>query len=230
MKLLCLPYAGGSAQTLKNKLGQYLDSTIEVVLIELPGRGKCFGEKLISDFRELISYLMPRVLAEIDDETEYSLLGYSMGSRIIYALYYEIVNRKLQKPSSLFFCSAVPPNIPYDRKSLDRESIILELKRLGGTDREVLDNSQLMDIFIPIMRADMCVLYSYVYKEVEDKIKVPVIVQYGTHDNDVINYITDWADYVEGPCEFYGYEDGHFFINKFYREIAAVINSKIGKE
>lgn len=227
MKLICLPYAGGSAQALKNKLDKFLDSSIEIVLIELPGRGNRFGEKLISDFNELIQNLLQKVLPEISDGMDYALLGYSMGSRIIYVLYYEIVKRKFKKPETMFFCSAIPPKIPYVRKKLDRESIIQEMKRLGGTDSEVLNNVQLMDIFTPIMRADMYVLYSYVYIEYKEKIQVPIVVQYGSYDGDVIDSVKRWADYAEGACEFYGYDDGHFFINRYYKEMAEVINAKL---
>ena len=127
----------------------------------------------------------------------------------------------------MFFCSAIPPKIPYVRKKLDRESIIQEMKRLGGTDSEVLNNVQLMDIFTPIMRADMYVLYSYVYIEYKEKIQVPIVVQYGSYDGDVIDSVKRWADYAEGACEFYGYDDGHFFINRYYKEMAEVINAKL---
>lgn len=226
MKLICLPYAGGSAQILKNRLHKYLKDEIEVVLVEPPGHGSCFGEKLITNFDELIKLLMLKVVPEIEEKEDYALLGYSMGSRLVYALYYEIIRMKLKKPAVMFFCSAIPPKIPYERKNLDREFIILEMKRLGGTEEEVLSNKQLMNIFVPIMRADMQVLYSYVYRNPKEKIKVPVVVLFGRFDDDVIGSIYSWNDYVEGKCEFYGYADGHFFINKYYREIAEVINKK----
>lgn len=227
MKLICLPYAGGSSQALKNKLGKFLDSSIEIVLIELPGRGSRFGEKLISEFNELIEDLMQKVLLEISDGMDYALLGYSMGSRIIYVLYYEIVKRKVKKPKTMFFCSAIPPKIPYVRKKLDRESIIQEMKRLGGTDSEVLSNAQLMDIFTTVMRADMYALYSYVHIENKEKIQVPIVVQYGSYDGDVIDSVKKWADYAEDSCEFYEYDDGHFFINRYNKEMAEVINAKL---
>lgn len=227
MKLLCLPYAGGSAQIYKSRFTKYLDPSIEIVLIELPGRGSRFGEDLKTDFNHLIQDLLHKVLSEISDCIDYALLGYSMGSRIIYELYYEIVKRDLRKPEIMFFCATNPPEIPYVRKNMDRVSIIQEMKRLGGTDFEVLENERLMDIFVPIMRADMLVLYSYTYIKYKEKIKVPIVVQYGCYDNDITDNVKIWADYSDGSCEFYKYNDGHFFIHKYYEEMAEVINHKL---
>lgn len=52
MKLLYLPYAGGSAQIYRSRIEKYLVNTIKIVPIELPGRWIRFREKMKTDFKE----------------------------------------------------------------------------------------------------------------------------------------------------------------------------------
>lgn len=227
MKLLCFPYAGGSALIYKARLKDYLNDKIEIVQIELPGRGKRFNEKLKSDFHELMQDLIPQIYNAIFDGSDYALLGYSMGSRIIYELYYEILSRNWKQPEMLFFCAANPPAIHYETNTSNDEAILKEMKILGGTDKDVLENNELMYIFIPIMRADMEVLKSYNYMEHSQKIAVPIVIQYGIHDTDVVKHVKEWADYTLYQCEFIEYDDGHFFIHSYFKEMAEVLNSRL---
>lgn len=227
MKLLCLPYAGGSAQIYKSKFERYLDDTIQIIPIELPGRGIRFGENLKWTFKDLLQDLLLQIYNVIYNDTEYALFGYSMGSLMIYELYYEIIERKWKKPKMLFFCAANPPEIKYKSKKKDKLSIVREMKRLGGTADQVLENKELLDIFVPIMRADFQVLESYHYKIAKEKIDVPIIVQYGYYDKEVKTNIKMWENYTISECTFFAYDEGHFFINKYYKEMAYVINRKL---
>lgn len=228
-KLLCLPYAGGSAQIFRNKFEKYLDYTIKLLPIELPGRGVRFGEKMITDFPKLVKELLPQVHDAIDSGDEYSLLGYSMGCKIIYEMYYEIVKMHWKKPELLFFCAAAPPEIPFERKKKDNLSIIAEMKRLGGTSNEVFANQDILDIFLPIMRADMQLLESYQYIGHREKIKIPIVVQYGCFDYDIREYINKWKEYTEDKCHLYEYNGGHFFINNNSIKMAEIINRHLLK-
>jgi Predicted thioesterase involved in non-ribosomal peptide biosynthesis len=227
MKLLCLPYAGGTAQVFKNLFKTCLDASIEIVPIELPGRGNRFSEALKTDFNELLEDILKKVLDVIQDEAEYALFGYSMGSRVIFEIYYSLLKYNVKKPKIMFFCAAKPPEIHYVKKKMDRFSIIREMKELGGTKEEVLENEQLMDIFVPIMGADMQVLFSYNYILKNAKISVPIVILYGTKDTEVLPYIDKWRNYTDKECEFIAYNDGHFFINKYYKDMAKEINVRL---
>jgi len=227
MKLLCLPYAGGTAQVFKNLFQEHLDPSIEIIPIELPGRGRRFSDSLKTEFNELFDDVIQYVLEEIKDGSDYALFGYSMGSRVVFEIYNYIIKHDLKVPKTIFFCAAKPPEFPYVDKNLDRNSIIKEMRELGGTQEEVLNNEQLMDIFVPIMRADLQVLISYKYELPDEKIHVPIVVMYGEKDYDILSYVENWGEYTESTCEFITYNAGHFFINEYYKEVTNEINLKL---
>jgi surfactin synthase thioesterase subunit len=51
MKLFCIHYAGGSAKVFQS-LVKLLNNKLEVIPLELPGRGKRFLKELIYDFEK----------------------------------------------------------------------------------------------------------------------------------------------------------------------------------
>lgn len=55
IKLICIPYAGGSAQVYK-KWEKYIHSSVEVVPIELAGRGKRLLNPFIENIRKIAQY------------------------------------------------------------------------------------------------------------------------------------------------------------------------------
>ena len=226
-KILCLPYAGGSAQVFRGKFENYLDDTIRVQPIELPGRGTRFAEDLITDFSKLLNDLLYQVYTEINCDDDYALFGYSMGSKLIYEMYYEIEKMHWKRPEMLFICAAAPPEIPVIRKKKDDLSIITNMKRLGGTSDEIFACQEMLDVFLPIMRADMQILESYKYEDHKEKIKIPIVVQYGRYDSDIKEYISDWKNHTVGECFFYEYESGHFFINEEYERMTEIINKHL---
>lgn len=227
MRLLCLPYAGGTAQVYNNLFKTWLDDSIEIVPIELPGRGNRFCEALKTDFNELLEDVVKKVLEVIQDETMYALFGYSMGSKLLFEIYYSLLKYNVKMPKIMFFCAASPPAIHSVKKKMDRLSIIQEMKELGGTRDEVLENNQLMDIFVPIMGADMQVLCSYHYVPKNVKINVPIVILYGTKDIEILPYIDKWKQYTNKNCEFISYNEGHFFINTYHKDVAKEINLRL---
>ena len=100
MKLLCIPYAGGSAFAY-NFFNDYL-TDLEVVPIELKGRGKRFKEVNYNTFTEAVDDIYDYV-KEIIKDTKYMIFGHSMGSWLAYELYYKILEEGNTLPILMFF-------------------------------------------------------------------------------------------------------------------------------
>nr|WP_295680093.1 thioesterase domain-containing protein [uncultured Lachnoclostridium sp.] len=221
-KLLVLPYAGGSAQIIANKLRKYMGVGIDIVPIELPGRGRRSGEKLLTNFNEVMDDILPQIFEIINNGDKYALFGYSMGSLIIYELYYGIERKKWNTPEMMFFCASNPPKEVLNKHKLDSKSIINEMINLGGTDKIILNNPEIMEYIIPIMRADFKVMNSYTYMKHRKRLECPISIQYGI-DDDIIDNVDSWRDYTNAKCDFKYYDSGHFFINSYSKEMADYI-------
>lgn len=120
VKLLCIPYAGGNAQFYNKIFSKHIADYIEIVPIELPGHSMRINEKLKHDMKDLVNDIINKVSVYINSEDEYALLGYSLGSRIIYCLYNEMVKRNWKLPLSMFICASPPPTLAEKSKILRR--------------------------------------------------------------------------------------------------------------
>ncbi len=141
VRLFCFPYAGGNS-LLFRKWRDTLPKNIEVCPVELPGR---LSQRHIPPFPRMESLVNAIAI---------SLLPY------------------LEKPfaffghSHLFISGRRPPQIPGTAApihSLPLPEFIAQLRRLNGTPEAVLENAELMQILVPILRADFAVLENYTY-------------------------------------------------------------------
>lgn len=56
----------------------------------------------------------------------------------------------------------------------------------------MLNTPEIMNLILPVMRADFQVLNSYLYKKHSEKIKCPIIIQCG-YDDVVIDHVELWS-------------------------------------
>src|SRR5690625_1083296 len=77
LTLFCLPYAGGSARIFES-WASVLPDAIDVVPLELPGRGLRFRDRPSDRLEPLVADLSDSVLDTTDGP--FALLGYSYGS------------------------------------------------------------------------------------------------------------------------------------------------------
>lgn len=108
MKLVCLPYAGGSAMMYGKWKGK-LDHDIEICQLELPGRGLRFKDKNADSMEELTEDLAQRLSVLVGD-SDYVLLGFCYGAIVSYSLYQYIwKNQVCNMPKGMILISSLSP-------------------------------------------------------------------------------------------------------------------------
>lgn len=229
IKLFCLPYAGGSAivyMTWK----KFLDHKIELRPIELAGRGRRFSEPLYQNIEEAVTDIYHQISKELDG-SPYALYGHSMGTILVYELLRRIREYKHQEPMHAFFSGRYPPFV-YDKKEfihkLPDHEFMMKIYEHGGTNEEILKNKELLDIFLPVLKADYKIVE--LYKHCNDILKLDcsITVLNGSRDNYVEEMdIQRWEECTKKQCKFYTFDDGHFFINTYKQDIAGIINSTL---
>lgn len=230
MILFCLPYAGGS-ESIYYKWKKYLSPFIELEPIELKGRGKRFNEPLYETLDEAVEDIFMNIKSKILDE-EYMIYGHSMGSLLAYEIYYKIKDNNLRKPKHIFFSGYEAPSIIKKRENtytLPNYDFINKIIELGGTPEEVMNNKELLDLFLPIIRSDFKILETYNYKEREDKIQCDVSILNGKKDSINLDEILAWKNHAGKGFKVYNFEGNHFFINSNVKNITNVINETLVK-
>ncbi|WP_010249068.1 thioesterase II family protein [Acetivibrio cellulolyticus] len=229
IKLFCLPYAGGSAMSYMS-WKRYLDKRIELKPIELSGRGKRFVEPLYGDAKDAVDDIYNRISGELDG-TAYAIYGHSMGTILTYELIRAIIGKNGQEPLHVFFSGRYPPFAEVEDENVymlpDRE-FMAKISSLGGTNQEVLENKELLDLFLPVLRADYKLVETYKHNGSILKLNCDISVLSGKYDDYVEGKSVErWQECTNKNCKFYEFDDGHFFINKCKEGVIAVINKTL---
>jgi len=210
-RLFCLPFAGGRAQIY---YGWQCSKTqnIQVIPIELPGHGTRFNEPLLSDMHQLTNILAHEMSDYMD--RPYFIFGHSMGGKIAYFLYQEIINKKLPPPSGLFFSACNPPTGQTKEASTDPfsdEALINYLKRMGGTPSIVLSSKDMLEVYLPILRADLQ-LATYDESPLA-RIQAHTNILEGTEDSVVTgSAMQHWRSLCSCDIKSHRISGGHFFV------------------
>lgn len=216
IKLFCLPYAGGSSM-IYMKWKRCLYPNIMLVPIELAGRGQRINEECYHDFDNMLDDIVCNVLQELDRETKFSILGHSMGCLLAYELYYRLKTLGYSA-SHMFFLGNHVPHEMNNKELIDLNSELVLLNRLtvyGGDTLEILQDEELRDIFLPIIRSDFEVLQSYQFIPKDEKILCDCTILNGTEDLSIVDYnIEDWKGYVNTECFFWKYSGWPFFYSR----------------
>jgi surfactin synthase thioesterase subunit len=101
--------------------------------------------------------------------------------------------------------------------------------KLGGTPKEVFENSELASLFIPILRSDCKILDEYNFRRYE-KFPVNLSIFYSLNDIKTKGNLYDWKEYSNGNTDFYQFEGNHFFIDQSTEDVVHKVNLIIQEE
>lgn len=190
----------------------FIDGDMEVLGLELAGRGRRFGASLARDVGVIIGEMADAIEGRLDKP--FVLVGHSLGGRLALALARELVRRSLRTPSRLYVVASDAPHVDKSTWSeLDDDEFRAELRNYGGTPEEVLTNRELMDIFLPILRADFWLYEHFDFAERgADAVSCPIVGVWGKGDTAVTREsMLGWSRYTQATFDFIEVEGGHFF-------------------
>lgn len=219
VRLFCFPYAGGSALTFRG-WPALLAPEVEVCAVQLPGRGPRMHEPPFDDARSLIEALLPVMARHLD--RPFALFGHSMGGAIAFELARRLHGEFGVEPLHLFISGRRAPHVSYAGPTLydlPEPAFKEELRRLGGTPAEVLEDPELMELLVPLLRADIALSQTYRY-EPRPSLTCPLTVFGGLQDgHDEPEVLAAWREHTLGAFDMKMFEGDHFFINTAQRPL-----------
>ena len=230
MRMFCFPYAGGSAQVYKN-WNDLLPDYLQLSAIQLPGRSSRFTEEPYNTIEPLLDDLMPEIRPFLD--MPFVFFGHSLGAAVSFEL-----SRRLQsdglRPEFLFVSGRNAPHLPRKRPPihhLPEGEFKTELLSMNGTPKEILENQELMDLMVPMLRADFSVSETYEHQEGEN-LTCPMASFGGVDDPDVDEEgVSGWGKHTKGPFQYRMLPGDHFFLHQsremLLQEIAQYLNKRL---
>jgi medium-chain acyl-[acyl-carrier-protein] hydrolase len=213
LRLFCFPYAGGGAPIFRS-WPRELPPTVDVCAIQLPGRGPRMMEKPFSRMPALVSALTDALLPLLDKP--FAFFGHSMGAWISFELARRLQSKHAIEPLHLFVSGAGAPRVPSRElplHDLPEAEFIEALGSLNGTPKELLESEELMQLMLPILRADFAVCETYTYKNAPT-LNCPITAFGGLQDRRLYKSdIKAWSEETNSAFSMQMFPGDHFFLH-----------------
>ena len=164
LRLLCLPWAGGGSSSYRNWQAS-VPPSIEVCPVQLPGRENRLREPRFTSYGDLVQAMALALQPYLD--MPFAFFGHSMGAMLAFETTRVLRTSFGLRPLHLFVSGYRAPHLPAPFPpifELPDDQFVDEVRRLAGTPQEVLDNPELMDVVLPLLRADMTIVDTYRYE------------------------------------------------------------------
>ena len=212
VRLFCFPYAGGSALVFRPWLTE-LPNNVDVCPVELPGRGSRFSESLCTQWPLLIQTCAQALLPYLDKP--FALFGHSFGALLSFELAHILTQVYGKKPVHLFASGRQAPHLPdpSPMHGLSDTLLLQRLNQLNGTPQTVLDNPELLQLLLPVLRADLTLDEVYRYTRTS-KLTCPITVLSGLQDPETSKAdLCGWREHTTGSFSLNFFPGDHFFIH-----------------
>jgi medium-chain acyl-[acyl-carrier-protein] hydrolase len=204
LRLFCFPYAGGSASIFRAWVND-LPPDVEVCPVQLPGRENRLMEPSFTRLSSLVQALAQALFPYLD--IPFAFFGHSMGALIGFELARELRRQNRPGPRHLFVSAhrapQIPPRCPPIHQ-LAEAAFKVELDGLHGTPQEVLQSAELMQLLLPLLRADFAVSETYTYSP-EAPLNCSISAYGGLQDK--------WRDQTDHSFTLRMLPGNHFFVH-----------------
>lgn len=214
MRLFCLPHAGAGTSAY-NIWKRFLPTEIEVCPVQIPGRETRLSEPSCTDCEELIEGITMGIAESLDKP--YAIFGHSMGALLVLDLAQSLRSQGLREPNYLFVSGRNATHVPMKHGSIhkmeDDEFLSALATRYGGMPREILDTPELLEVYLPILRADLTLLETHTYRN-RDPLECPIAAFAGKDDTNVSREgLEAWGEHTTGNFESRWLEGDHFYLS-----------------
>jgi len=213
LRLFCFPYAGGSA-SIYHLWHKRLPSEIEILPIQLPGRADRIQEELFRRIPDLVPVVSRELLPELG--RPFAFFGHSLGAILCFEVARQLRRSGKVLPKCLFVSGRRAPQIPdsdppcYSKSDAD---FLTDIDELKGTSPEVRNNAELMQLLLPVLRADFELVETYEYVQ-EPPLACPIVAFGGTDDEETSGgMLQAWQGQTSNTFTLHALEGGHFFIH-----------------
>jgi len=220
IRLFLFPYAGGGPTVFGKWLTEF-DTHIEALIVHYPGRGARHNEAPINRINTLVEKLAQTIQPLLDKP--FAFFGHSFGGLIAYELAKQI------QPQALFISGCGAHHLPNPHPPIHHlpdSEFIQSLQKLNGIPNEITDNSELIDILLPMLLADFEAFESY--SPNSHQLSCPIIAFGGLDDPRVSQeQLEGWETLTTASFRSQYFSGDHFFINTNKAGIISSINSEL---
>jgi medium-chain acyl-[acyl-carrier-protein] hydrolase len=227
LRLIGFPYAGGGVPVFR-AWPDLLPETIELRVVQLPGRGPRLREECFRRISPAVDALEQVLLPVLD--RPFAFFGHSLGAVLAFEVARRMCGRGLV-PVHLFVSGNIAPQLPNPTPPIHQLSdhVFLEkVMTLNGMPRAVLDSQELLDIMLPVVRSDFTLLETYQHHGASPSVSCPITVFGGDQDPRTTKEgLEAWRAQTSGSFDVRMLPGDHFFIDTARSDLLAAIVERL---
>ncbi|WP_434339740.1 thioesterase II family protein [Motilimonas cestriensis] len=227
LRLFCLSYAGGSSTTYL-QFADELPNDVELVAVQLPGRGMRLSEASYTNLSQLVVDLSSQMKPLL--KVPYVIMGHSFGSRLGYELVQYFRQQQWPLPVHFIASGSKAPhykNTDSPIHQLAEAAFIEKLESFGGTPDEILNNADFMEMLLPMLRADFAMVENH-QSDIKPALDCGLSVFGGVNDEGVPqDKLLDWQLHFSGKVNEIMFDGGHFFIESHKSLVIKAVHEKL---
>jgi surfactin synthase thioesterase subunit len=208
--LFCLASAGATASTQYAHWQDRLGPTVQVLPLDLPGRGRRVAAPAMTDMAGLLDDLGARVVPATD--RPWAVFGHSFGAQVAHELVRHLTDG-CPAPMALFVSGRAAPHLTVGRSltSLTDEDLLKLIARLGGLPAGLVRHVGVSRSIVQAVRADLAISDKHPWIP-GPPLSCPVTALAGCTDPLVrVKQLYAWQDLVAGQLKVHVLSGGHFY-------------------
>jgi medium-chain acyl-[acyl-carrier-protein] hydrolase len=172
-------------------------------------------ETPVTHLSSLVEALAQAIVPLLD--RPFAFFGHSLGALVGFELARQLHRQLNIQPVRLFVSADRAPHIHFRKErpihALPEADFLFELRRLNGIPGKVLEDAELMQIMLPILRSDFSVYETYVYTS-GPPLKCSISSFGGLQDTKVSRSdLEAWRDQTTASFSLQMFPGDHFFLN-----------------
>jgi surfactin synthase thioesterase subunit len=225
-QLFVLPHAGGS-MTYYLPWQKILPESIELNLLQLPGRGTTFKEKPFTEWPEATQAVYEEIKKLIDDRP-FAIFGHSLGALIGFEVAQKLQNKNLVHLFASGMSAPQHYTVPKLRYTLSDEELI---KYVADTDDAMPHKDQnyfdYVKLTLPTIRADFQLVDTYEYHP-KDLLQCSLSGMYG--ENDFLyskESVFAWKEMAGKDFDFKTFMGGHMYLTPARQQVLEYLSNSL---
>jgi medium-chain acyl-[acyl-carrier-protein] hydrolase len=214
-RLFLFPFAGGGPAAFARWSAGFPNS-LEVWVAHYPGRSSRLHDEPMRRLLPLVENLSQSIRPLIDKP--FAFFGHSLGGLVLFELARYLRRENLPEPAAVFISACRAPHVPDPDApihDLSDAEFLTALDRLNGIPKEILQNPETLELFLPAMRADFECIENYQFDDNHPPLDCPIFVFGGLDDPRVSrDQLEGWSNHTTSRFGSRYYPGDHFFVNR----------------
>lgn len=221
-RVVCFPCAGGGASMYRSWSEHLPDA--EIWAANYPGRESLHGQPFAESVHEIVQLFSQQ--ADFFVEKKFVLYGHSFGSLVAFLVAHVLQQQGINS-LGLVASARRAPHLEPELKitELSEERFLVELERLGGLPEAIRASQEMMDFYLPVIKADLKL--NDEGKALPEQILNTPLYLYSATEDKVANdkELGAWKNATTSRFEHKVFAGGHFFIQDSASEFLASVRA-----